>query len=54
MMHFESVAEHMPNLNLKKEDHELTNVSVLIHVSMAYYFVEFSPNCCSFFLALCF
>lgn len=29
-------SEHMPNLNLKKEAHELTNVSMLIHASMAW------------------
>lgn len=34
----------MPNLNLKKETHELNNVSMFIHVSMAFYLIEFSLN----------
>ena len=41
------------NPNLLKEAHELTNDSLLSHVSMAY-FLEFSPFCCSSLLAPCF
>lgn len=33
----------MPNLNLQREAHELTNVSMLLHVAIAHYFIEFSP-----------
>ena len=38
----------MPNLNLLKEAHELTNIQMLFHVWMVHYFIEFNPHGCSF------
>ena len=40
----------MPNLNLQNESHGLTNVSMLVHVSMVYYCIEFSPQLLQLFV----